>query len=120
MKKCPECGREYDLSMSFCLDDGAELLYGPASMDKPQTDGFSSTRENATAILPDGALRGEDLTQYQAQPPSGLHQDEGFWIAVLPFRYSGSDADIRELAEGLLDEIVTGFSRFSYLRVIAR
>lgn len=29
MKKCPQCGREDDLSMSFCLDDGSELLYGP-------------------------------------------------------------------------------------------
>lgn len=37
MKKCPQCGREYDLSMSFCLDDGSELLYGPASMDEPKT-----------------------------------------------------------------------------------
>jgi TolB-like protein/Flp pilus assembly protein TadD len=37
MKRCPQCGREYDLSMSFCLDDGAELLYGPASVDEPAT-----------------------------------------------------------------------------------
>ena len=37
MKKCPQCGREYDLSMSFCLDDGSELLYGPASLDEPAT-----------------------------------------------------------------------------------
>ncbi|HEX6126323.1 MAG TPA: hypothetical protein VFZ23_13195 [Pyrinomonadaceae bacterium] len=37
MKRCPECGREYDNSMSFCLDDGAGLLYGPASIDEPQT-----------------------------------------------------------------------------------
>lgn len=37
MKRCPQCGREYDVSMSFCLDDGAELLYGPASMDEPET-----------------------------------------------------------------------------------
>ncbi|MEO8042071.1 MAG: hypothetical protein ABI646_05635, partial [Acidobacteriota bacterium] len=42
MKRCPECGREYDNSMMFCLDDGAELLYGPSSMDEP-----------ATAILPE-------------------------------------------------------------------
>ena len=27
MKRCPECGREYDNTMMFCLDDGAELLY---------------------------------------------------------------------------------------------
>ncbi|HBE84076.1 MAG TPA: hypothetical protein PLN05_07410 [Pyrinomonadaceae bacterium] len=30
MKRCPRCGREYDNTMMFCLDDGAELLYGPA------------------------------------------------------------------------------------------
>src|SRR4051812_24091286 len=37
MKRCPECRREYDNTMSFCLDDGAELLYGPASVDEPAT-----------------------------------------------------------------------------------
>lgn len=37
MKRCPECGRDYnDDSMSFCLDDGSELLFGPAS-DEPAT-----------------------------------------------------------------------------------
>ena len=39
---------------------------------------------------------------------------------MLPFRYSGSNADLTALAEGLTEEIVTGLSRFSYLRVIAR
>jgi len=30
MKRCPECARDYnDDSLSFCLDDGAELLFGP-------------------------------------------------------------------------------------------
>ncbi len=43
MKRCSECGREYDNTMMFCLDDGAELLYGPASVDEP-----------ATAILSEG------------------------------------------------------------------
>ncbi|MEO8574063.1 MAG: hypothetical protein ABI481_08835 [Pyrinomonadaceae bacterium] len=41
MKKCPQCGREYDVSMAFCLDDGAELLYGPSTnsgvVDEPAT-----------------------------------------------------------------------------------
>jgi serine/threonine protein kinase/tetratricopeptide (TPR) repeat protein len=44
----------------------------------------------------------------------------GFWVAVLPFKYSGADAELIVLAEGLSEEIVTGLSRFSYLRVIAR
>jgi TolB-like protein/Tfp pilus assembly protein PilF len=45
---------------------------------------------------------------------------EGFWVAVLPFKFTGSSADLKSLAEGLTDEIITGLSRFSYLRVIAR
>jgi adenylate cyclase len=46
--------------------------------------------------------------------------DEGFWVAVLPFKYVGSSADLAALAEGLTDDIVTNMSKFSYLRVIAR
>ena len=46
--------------------------------------------------------------------------DEGFWVAVLPFKYAGSNAELTALAEGLTEDIVTGLSRFSYLRVIAR
>src|SRR5438445_10344319 len=68
MKRCPECGRNYnDDSMSFCLDDGTELLFGPASMDGPATailqatepPGEAATRAqihmtDQTAILPTG------------------------------------------------------------------
>ena len=46
--------------------------------------------------------------------------EEGFWVAVLPFKYRGSDADLAALADGLTDEVITGLSRFSYLQVIAR
>ena len=54
-------------------------------------------------------------------PGSGsTRADEGFWVAVLPFKYSGSNAELTALAEGLTEDIVAGLSRFSYLRVIAR
>jgi TolB-like protein/Tfp pilus assembly protein PilF len=46
--------------------------------------------------------------------------DEGFWVAVLPFNYGGADASLIALAHGLTEEIVTGLSRFSYLKVISR
>ena len=52
--------------------------------------------------------------------PGAARADEGFWVAVLPFKYTGSNADLTALAEGLTEDIVTGLSRFSYLRVIAR
>jgi TolB-like protein len=54
-------------------------------------------------------------------PDSGASRaDEGFWVAVLPFRHAGSNQDLAGLAEGLTDDIVTNMSKFSYLRVIAR
>lgn len=45
--------------------------------------------------------------------------DEGFWVAVLPFKSNSPSPEIKALAEGLSEEIITGLSRFSYLRVIA-
>src|SRR5262249_46323055 len=51
---------------------------------------------------------------------ASARREEGFWIAVLPFKYSGGSSDLTALAEGLTEEIVTGLSRFSYLKVIAR
>ena len=55
MKRCPQCGREYDLTMTFCLDDGAELLYGPATAGR-----FDD--EPATAILKPSELPSESPT----------------------------------------------------------
>jgi TolB-like protein/class 3 adenylate cyclase len=51
---------------------------------------------------------------------ASARREEGFWVAVLPFKYAGANADLSALAEGLSEDIVTGLSRFSYLRVIAR
>ncbi len=61
MKRCPDCGREYDNTMMFCLDDGSELLYGPASMDEP-----------ATAILSEPPALADSLTQ----PTAHLNEPE--------------------------------------------
>src|SRR6202007_2686567 len=43
-----------------------------------------------------------------------------YWCDVLQFKNTGSNADLAALADGLTEEIVTGLSRFSYLRVISR
>lgn len=55
MKRCPECGRDCsDDPLSFCLDDGSELLFGVAA------------GEHAMAIL-DSSFRVQ---------PSGGHSSE--------------------------------------------
>jgi len=55
-----------------------------------------------------------------SQGSGGAREDDGFWVAVLPFKYAGASSEIAALADGMSEEIVTGLSRFSYLRVIAR
>ncbi len=72
------------------------------TITRPMPVSTSSVR--ATVAADSGAARAE----------------EGFWVAVLPFKYTGSNEDLKALAGGLTDEVVTGLSRFSYLRVIAR
>jgi adenylate cyclase len=58
--------------------------------------------------------------QPSAPATGAARAEDGFWVAVLPFKYAGANADLTALAEGLSEEIVTGLSRFSYLRVISR
>lgn len=67
-------------------------------------EGTSSSTPRAASSYDSGAARAE----------------EGFWVAVLPFKHKGANAGLDALAEGITEEIITGLSRFSYLRVIAR
>ncbi len=76
--------------------------------------GLEVDPENGTAT---SAL---ELARSSASMSGAVRADEGFWVGVLPFKYSGNNADLAGLAEGLSEDIVTGLSRFSYLRVIAR
>jgi serine/threonine protein kinase/tetratricopeptide (TPR) repeat protein len=55
-----------------------------------------------------------------ASDSGASRSQEGFWVAVLPFKYTGGNADLTALAEGLTEDIVMGLSRFSYLKVITR
>ncbi len=94
-------------------------------LEKIPADRFSSARE-----IRDG-LRRVTADSPSMGPAPALHPvaevnsgatraKEGFWIAVLPFKYGGANTDLTDLADGLSEDIVTGLSRFSYLRVIAR
>lgn len=90
MKRCPDCGRDYnDDSLSFCLDDGSELLFGPASADEPATAILHETAPpneaamraqinitDATAILPRGAEAEprESLADASERPRLSAHQ----------------------------------------------
>ncbi|UCF38767.1 MAG: protein kinase, partial [Acidobacteriota bacterium] len=98
-------------------------------LQKDPENRFTSASELAEAIR---KLRGcvpsslPVLAQAKSLPSTDVpssgsrRKKEGFWVAVLPFTHRGPDLSVEALAEGLTEDIVTGLSRFSYLRVIAR
>ncbi|MBP6001859.1 MAG: hypothetical protein KA746_00360 [Pyrinomonadaceae bacterium] len=93
MKRCPQCGREYDNTMMFCLDDGAALLYGPAKSEPGAIATGFSADEPQTAILHSTASTGEAPTRAQ------IHTTEQ--TAVLP---GGAEAEPRESLGGLSEK----------------
>ncbi len=114
MKKCPKGGRDYnDDSMSFCLDDGSELLFGPASMDEPQT-----------AILSDGVGSGEPRTQIlgssAVKEPLSSDAQNAPSIAVLPFVNISADDENEYFCDGLAEELLNALAKIEGLKVAAR
>jgi len=109
MKRCPQCGREYDNTMMFCLDDGAELLYGPGASVEPATAilteppasaGGQFDDEPQAAILHSTAAPGEAATRAQ------IHTTEQ--TAVLP---RGSEAEPRGSLDGLSEKLSLSANR---------
>ncbi|HMD30562.1 MAG TPA: protein kinase [Candidatus Acidoferrales bacterium] len=105
-----EFAKWYDSELVELMIEGLRK----AGLSIPATDGSSdSLRRNGTVTARAGrAESGMDSAAVRAE--------EGFWVAVLPFMYAGTSAELAALAEGLTEDVVTGLSRFSYLRVIAR
>jgi TolB-like protein len=125
--------------MSAILRDAPEPISSrrtelPAALDrvvaramaKEPADRFASARDLLAAWreLEAEARSGSasvDVPRAATQSDSGTAPaSERFWVAVLPFGFRGADPGLEALAEGVSEEIVTGLSRFSYLRVIAR
>jgi TolB-like protein/tetratricopeptide (TPR) repeat protein len=108
------------------LPDGLARVIGRC-MEKNVDDRLPSARDlrdglrGASIQTPPNLVPVTPVSRTAAAADSGsARADEGFWVAVLPFKYTGADADLKALADGLSEEIVTGLSRFSYLRVVAR
>lgn len=148
MKRCPECGREYDNTMMFCLDDGAELLYGPASTDGPATAILHETTPPAeaatraqihttghTEVLPSGIAevpkksvdKRLTLVALAVIVVGGVFAYRYYVpakqirsIAVLPFENAGGNADSEYLSDGLAESLIYRLSQIPDLRVSPR
>ena len=95
-------------------------------LEKIAADRFPSAQELRYGLrgVPTGSASVRTTTASVSRPPaaadSGAERaNEGFWVAVLPFKHGGADAELAALAEGLTEEIATGLSRFRYLSVVS-
>ena len=91
-------------------DNLAQVIH--RCLEKSANERFPSVRELIDALCGVAPAKPSDAGAVRA--------GDGFWVAVLPFGHSGASPEITALAEGMTEDIVTGLSRFSYLRVIAR
>jgi TolB-like protein/Flp pilus assembly protein TadD len=151
MKRCPECRRDYhDDTLSYCLADGAELVYGldsdqqvtailheaDVAVDNPKRQPIGTTAP--TAILPSGAVNSSDRSRrwlFAVASLVGLVAICFFGyrylsvspkgaatnsIAVLPFANATGDKDMEFLADGIAETLINNFTKIPDLKVAAR
>ena len=134
----------------FCLDDGAELLYGPASMDEPATailhetdaQGEASTRAqiyatDQTAVCPSGITETPKANTFDKRLllalPALVVILGGFFgyryfaptdqiesIAVMPFVNESGDSEVEYLSDGMTETLIKSLSNLPELDVKPR
>ena len=146
-KKCPTCGRTYiDETLSFCLEDGAPLVFCDAG-DEPVTaflpagtTGEAPTRQiPATADHPAGKgtaehALGRSGNLLAAAAVAALLIAGGAFayfygigggrridsIAVMPFANASGNPDLEYLSDGITESLINSLTRVPNLSVKAR
>ena len=144
MKRCPECARDYnDDSLSFCLDDGAELLFGPAS-DEPATAVLNASyeHEKVTEIFESAPAEERStitktnrnllvavvfgLVLFTSLGIGGylyfgrISAKKIESIAVMPLLNENGNIEVDYIADGLTETLIAGLSRLPGLDVKPR
>ena len=104
--------------MSFCLDDGSELLFGPASMDEPATAILSVPPVIAGGLRREINHGDESRTVIFSSVESQTGNSRS--IAVLPFLNTSTDPENEYFCDGLAEELINALSKISELKVAAR
>jgi TolB-like protein/Tfp pilus assembly protein PilF len=146
MKRCPECRRDYyDDSLLYCLDDGAALLEGPASMsgsDEPRTEIFPKTDSPGEAATRPFIHTTEMPAYVKPRVRLGFIfagiavliiggflgyrylftgvQRQISSIAVMPFVNESGNGDLEYLSDGMTDTLISSLSQLPNLTVKAR
>ena len=147
MKRCPQCGRDFnDDSLSYCLDDGSELLFGPSS-DEPATAiltnttsvGNDDTRRFSTSDVsppswssPQASNRNSIIAgvvgiilmtavgvgSYFYYGRGSTKQIES--VAVMPFVNDSGNGDLDYLSDGMTESLIRSLSQLPNLNVKSR
>ena len=99
------------------LPEGLSQLIRRCLEKEPQRR-IQTAREIGNELRQTGSSRAV-ASDASGQGTAGVSSEEGFWVAVLPFKSGAGNPVLASLAAGLTEDIVTGLTRFSYLRVSA-
>jgi TolB-like protein/Tfp pilus assembly protein PilF len=149
MKHCPECNRNYaDPTLSFCLQDGAPLIFGTAE-EESATAILSATEtdEQATRTFDDDLTTGQRSSNRAKRSSSNRNSliavviaivaatamgvGSYFYygrspskqidsIAVMPFINEGGNPDVEYLSDGMTETLIGTLSRLPNLSVRPR
>lgn len=145
MKHCPECNKNYaDPTLSFCLQDGAPLIYGEA-LEEPATalrsgilPGEAETR--TFEPIPASPISDETVGSKRRSLMTGiagillvislgvggyLYYGRGSSkqidsIAVMPFVNESGNPDVEYLSDGMTESLINSLSTLPDLSVKAR
>ena len=151
MKRCPECRRDYhDDTLSFCLADGTELVYGledePATAILPDSDPSSEARTRQQLYTTDDQTSVDPTRQTHNRSASRVAKPlavlglltilvGGYFgyrylassgskqiesIAVMPFANESGNADLEYLSDGMTETLISSLSQLANLSVKAR
>jgi TolB-like protein/Flp pilus assembly protein TadD len=143
MKHCPECNKNYaDPTISFCLEDGSSLIFGPA-VEEPQTAIISGKQssEAATRTFEPAPVSNPSYSQISANRrsivlgavilfvaaigigayfyyrPNPSRQIES--IAVMPFVNGSGNPDMEFLSDGMTETLIGRLQQLSGVNVKA-
>ena len=105
MMICPKCGRKFNVTMSFCLEDGTPLRDGAVGL------------EATTAVL---SVPPDDQVTRELPDRVDSRSGHGNSVAVLPFVNMSADSDNEYFCDGLAEELMNALAKIDDLKVAAR
>src|SRR5436853_1915183 len=121
MQRCPQCQLAYyDETLNFCRNDGAALVFQPASSgDSGQTLVLPSRSTSKSA---QNRATGPTVTTSSLTSPARRKVSRRIInsLAVLPLLNVGHDPEMEYFSDGITESIINALAQLPKLRVVPR